>query len=231
MALLLLSYLTFFDILSGDLHIWSSSQWPSSGCCSHWVLPHLLSGTCLFPLLWLLYLVDCEVYVYLLLSWNPTVLLLAHSLLLYLVCVHTRIWHPPWFHSVWTCPDVTGQLLDCACYGTDHRQISDLQVWYVLLSLVDYDTSCINLCDLLSWYIYCGTWCSEPDLVLLLWVFQFYLWVHCASSTGITFLCLSILFPGGFGIFHALFSFQTTCLSSSSYSPSYTYPWVSLPSL
>ena len=97
LILLILSYSTFFDILSGDLHIWSSSQWPSSGCCSHWILPHLLSGTCLFLSLWLLYLVYFEACVYLLLSWNPTVLLLAHFLLLYLVCAHTRILHPPWY--------------------------------------------------------------------------------------------------------------------------------------
>ena len=111
----LFPYHTFFDILSGDLHIWSSSQWPSSRCCSQYILPQLLPDTYLFLSLWLLYLVYCEVCVYLLLSGNPTLLLLAHSLLLNLVCAHTRILYPPWFHSVCICLDIFKQLLDCAC--------------------------------------------------------------------------------------------------------------------
>ena len=103
--------------------------------------------------------------------------------------------------------------------------MSDIQIWYVLMSLADYDTSCIYLCDLLLWCVYCSTWCWEPNLLLLLWAPLFHLWVHCTSSTGMTVVCLYILFPCGLGISNAL-AFQITCLSSFPYGPLYVFAFI-----
>ena len=66
------SYSTFSGTQSGDLHSCSSSLWPSSGYCSHLVLPHLWPCICLsLSPVWL-YLDCCRRHVYLLWAESPT---------------------------------------------------------------------------------------------------------------------------------------------------------------